>query len=130
MIEASGESGPTEPPLLRMTGITKLFPGIQALAGVGLELRAGEVLALVGENGAGKSTLIRILGGALAPDGGHIEINGRPARIASPTDARDAGVAVIHQEFNLVDGLSEHVSRSGRRLAADDPQRPRTCQGA
>ena len=110
MIEASGESGPTEPPLLRMTGITKLFPGIQALAGVGLELRAGEVLALVGENGAGKSTLIRILGGALAPDGGHIEINGRPARIASPTDARDAGVAVIHQEFNLVDGLSARAN--------------------
>src|SRR5262245_46819156 len=92
--------------LLQMTGIDKSFPGVQALRGVNLTLQAGEVLALLGENGAGKSTLMKILGGAMAPDGGSIELGGQPVQIDSPTQARRLGIAMIHQEFNLVPALS------------------------
>ena len=94
------------PPLLVMEGIEKSFPGVRALDGVNLELRAGEVLALVGENGAGKSTLIKVLAGAHRPDAGTIRIAGRPTPIDSPIDAQRAGVAVIYQEFNLVPALT------------------------
>jgi ribose transport system ATP-binding protein len=94
------------PPLLRMRGIEKAYPGVRALRGVDLELRAGEVLALVGENGAGKSTLIKILGGAVASDAGSIHVNGRSVQLRGPTAARQAGVSVIYQEFNLVPALT------------------------
>lgn len=97
---------PSPAPLLVMRGITKSFPGVQALRGVDLELRRGEVLALLGENGAGKSTLIKILAGAQRPDEGVIEIEGRDAAIRHPLDARRAGVAVIYQEFNLIPALT------------------------
>ena len=92
--------------LLQMSGITKTFPGVVALDDVHLELRAGEVLVLLGENGAGKSTLMKILGGAYHADAGKIEIRGREVRINSPRDALDLGIAVIYQEFNLVAQLS------------------------
>ncbi|MCU0872903.1 MAG: sugar ABC transporter ATP-binding protein [Pirellulaceae bacterium] len=94
------------PPLLRMRGIEKTYPGVRALRGVDLELRAGEVLALVGENGAGKSTLIKILGGAVASDAGSIHVDGRPVQLRGPTAARRAGVSIIYQEFNLVPALT------------------------
>ncbi len=61
-------------PLVRMTGISKSYPGVRALAEVDLTVRAGEVLALVGENGAGKSTLLKVLGGVVSPDAGQVEI--------------------------------------------------------
>jgi ABC-type sugar transport system ATPase subunit len=93
-------------PLLAMRDIVKSFPGVQALRNVNLSLRAGEVLALLGENGAGKSTLIKILGGAHRADSGRIEIDGREVLLHSPVAARRAGVAVIHQEFNLVPALT------------------------
>src|SRR6266446_4901939 len=93
-------------PLLEMRGIEKSFPGVQALRGVDLELRAGEVLALLGENGAGKSTLIKILSGAHRPDAGHITIDGVGVTISNPLDAKRLGIAVIYQEFNLVPALS------------------------
>ena len=89
-----------------MEGICKAFPGVQALRDVRLDLRGGEVLALLGENGAGKSTLIKVLAGAHRPDAGRIEIEGRPAHIASPREAWGLGIAVIYQEFNLVPTLS------------------------
>ncbi|HXJ72882.1 MAG TPA: sugar ABC transporter ATP-binding protein, partial [Candidatus Dormibacteraeota bacterium] len=93
-------------PLLHMAGIEKSFPGVRALREVDLTLRAGEILALMGENGAGKSTLIKILGGAITPDRGQIAIAGQTVRLRSPTEARRLGIAVIYQEFNLVPGLS------------------------
>jgi len=94
------------PPLLVMEGIEKSFPGVKALDGVSLELRAGEVLALVGENGAGKSTLIKVLSGAHRPDSGRLLLGGEPLVVASPADAQRAGIAVIYQEFNLVPTLT------------------------
>ncbi len=93
-------------PLLRMRGISRAFPGVRALDGVDLELRSGEVLALMGENGAGKSTLIKVLTGAVAPDAGEIFLDGRPALIRTPPDARRLGIAAIYQEFNLVPSLT------------------------
>jgi ABC-type sugar transport system ATPase subunit len=93
-------------PLLEMRGIVKSFPGVQALRGVNLDLAAGEVLALLGENGAGKSTLMKVLGGAHRPDAGMLRLDGRPIAFRSPQEARAAGIAVIHQEFNLVPGLT------------------------
>ena len=71
-----------------MADIDKSFPGVQALRSVDLELRSGEVLALLGENGAGKSTLIKVLGGAHLPDAGTVEIDGRPAAVSDPVAAR------------------------------------------
>jgi ribose transport system ATP-binding protein len=89
-----------------MRDIVKSFPGVRALRGVDLELHGGEVLALVGENGAGKSTLIKVLAGAHPPDAGGIHLQGNAARFSSPLDARQAGIAVIYQEFNLVPSLT------------------------
>jgi len=94
------------PPLLRMRGITKSFPGVMALKDVDLALYTGEVLALVGENGAGKSTLIKVLGGAYAPDSGSIEIAGAPVHIRNPVEGRESGVGIVYQEFNLIPHLS------------------------
>ena len=98
--------GDLSAPLLTMRNMIKSFPGVQALRGVNLTLHAGEVLALLGENGAGKSTLIKLLGGAHVPDSGTITVNGREIALHSPQAARQAGVAVIYQEFNLVPGLT------------------------
>ena len=94
------------PSLLEMEGIDKRFPGVRALNGVGFDLRAGEVHALLGENGAGKSTLIRVLAGAHRADAGTIRIAGEEVRINSPRDAERAGVSVIYQEFNFVPTLT------------------------
>ena len=96
----------TDMPLVQMRGITKSFPGVDALRNVDLDLYAGEVLALLGENGAGKSTLIKILGGAHAPDKGSLQVHGASEVIAGPVDARRLGISVIYQEFNLVPALS------------------------
>ena len=93
-------------PLLEMNGISKSFPGVRALQDVSLEVRAGEVHALVGENGAGKSTLMRILGGIHQRDAGQIRLHGRPVEIPSPIHARQSGISFIHQELNLVPALS------------------------
>src|SRR5579872_5597824 len=94
------------PPLLRMGGIVKTFPGVRALDGVDLEVRAAEVHALVGENGAGKSTLMKILAGAQPADSGTIEIDGKAVAIDGPRTAERLGIGMIYQEFNLVPDLN------------------------
>ena len=96
----------TEPLLLEMHGISKTYPGVQALKGIDLQLRAGEVLALVGENGAGKSTLMKILSGAVQADGGEIRLLGQPVQITDPRHTRGLGIAMIHQELALVPQFS------------------------
>ena len=79
---------------------------MRALREVDLEVRAGEVHALLGENGAGKSTLIKILSGVHAFDGGAIELDGRPLSFLSPAQSRQAGIAVVYQDLSLVESLS------------------------
>lgn len=94
------------PDLLRMSGISKSFPGVRALQNVDLSVQAGECLALVGENGAGKSTLMKILSGVYAPDEGTIEIDGRTVVPSNPHHAQQLGVSIIYQEFNLFPNMS------------------------
>ncbi len=91
---------------LRLTGITKHFPGVTANAGISLDVRRGEILAILGENGAGKSTLMSIVSGMLDPDEGSIEVDGRPARIRKPADARDLGIGMVYQHFALAPTLT------------------------
>ncbi len=91
---------------LEMQGISKAFPGVQALDNVSLRIRAGEIHALVGENGAGKSTLIKILSGAYPRDSGRILLEGQEVEIASPSQALELGIVTIYQESNLSLALS------------------------
>lgn len=95
-----------EPPLLTMDRITKSFPGVRALDGVDLEVKAGEVHCLLGQNGAGKSTLIKVLAGAHQPDDGEITWRGERTTLKSPIAAMRLGIATIYQELDLVEGLS------------------------
>jgi ribose transport system ATP-binding protein len=99
-------TGSLDTPLVRVQGVTKSFGGVRALRGVSLEVRAGEVHALLGENGAGKSTLIKILSGVHSFDSGTIEIEGAPVAFSSPTDSRKAGIAVVYQDLSLVESLT------------------------
>ncbi|MDR0362721.1 MAG: sugar ABC transporter ATP-binding protein [Planctomycetota bacterium] len=90
-----------EQPLLSMEGITKQFPGVTALDDLSLELRAGEVHALLGENGAGKSTLIKVLYGVYRPDAGSIRIDGRRVHVEDAQHATRLGIGVVFQELNI-----------------------------
>src|SRR5439155_25875080 len=93
-------------PKIQLEDIAKGYPGVQALAGISLDLGAGEVHALVGENGAGKSTVIRILSGDTRPNRGRILVQGQEVQFQSPKDARRCGIATIFQEPMVVPGLS------------------------
>lgn len=93
-------------PLLRMENITKRFPGVLALNNVTFDIHGGEVHCLVGENGAGKSTLMKIMSGIYGSYEGQLFLNGKPVRFADPRDAQHAGIAMIHQELNLVSELT------------------------
>lgn len=106
-------------PLLEVRGLSKSYPGVQALSDVDLNVRAGEVHCLIGENGAGKSTMVKIITGVVKPDAGTILIDGRPAEFASPTDSQKAGIACIFQELNVVGGLTiaENI------VLGDEPRR-------
>ncbi len=88
--------------LLEVDGVRKEFPGVVALDDVSLRIRRGSVHALMGENGAGKSTLMKIIAGVYQPDAGTLRLKGNEIRIASPLDALEAGIAMIHQELNLM----------------------------
>jgi rhamnose transport system ATP-binding protein len=121
--------------LLSADRITKSYAGVQALKGASLGLRAGEVHALVGENGAGKSTLIKIITGAVEPDGGEIKLDGRPIEHNSPRVSKQLGVVAIYQqpalfpELTVAENVALGVERAGlfgrvnwparRRRAAD-----------
>jgi ribose transport system ATP-binding protein len=92
--------------VLQASGISKTFPGVQALDGVALRVRRGRLLALLGENGAGKSTLMNILAGVFLPDAGIIRLEGREVRFPHPRAALEAGIGIVFQELNLIPHLS------------------------
>ena len=97
------ETGENMEYILEMKDISKTFPGVKALDHVQLQVRPGEVHALMGENGAGKSTLMKILMGIYTKDqGGEILFNGEPYNVSNPKEAMDKGVAMIHQELNPI----------------------------
>ena len=126
-------------PLLRMTGISKSFPGVHALQDVSLEIYPGECLALMGENGAGKSTLMKVLSGVYSPDAGTVEIQGSQVTLTNPHQAQQLGISIIYQEFNLFPNMSveENVfigrepsrRRRGRSPHAP-PEHPRIARPA
>lgn len=95
----------TDTPLLAMRGVTKTFPGVQALTDVDFVVVPGEIMALVGENGAGKSTLMKVLNGVYRPDAGTITWAGQPVTFNAPGDAQAAGISMIHQELALINEL-------------------------
>jgi ribose transport system ATP-binding protein len=105
--------------VLRLEAVAKRFGATAALDGASLTLRAGEVQALVGENGAGKSTLLAIVGGLLRADAGRLELDGRPYLPRSPREAREAGIALIHQELSLF----PHLSVAENVLVGQEPSR-------
>ncbi len=92
--------------ILDLRGISKAFPGVQALDSISFSVRAGEVHAIVGENGAGKSTLIKILTGVYHATSGSFQFKGRDVRIGSPLEAQMLGMSVVHQELRLVESLT------------------------
>ena len=111
--------------VLEARDIARAFPGVQALAGVELTLRAGEVHALMGQNGAGKSTLIKVLTGVYAPDAGSIELLGKPVTPHSPIHAQELGISAVHQESHLLPNLSVAENICAGRY----PRRPWTRGG-
>jgi ribose transport system ATP-binding protein len=110
--------------LLRLEGVSKSYPGVQALAGVDFDVGAGEVHALLGENGAGKSTLMKVIAGSVTPERGRMELDGKAVSFGSPEAARAHGIGIVYQELSLVPPLSvgENVllGRWPRRLGAID----------
>jgi len=105
-------------PLLRLSGLTKRYPGVLANDAVSFDIRAGEVHALLGENGAGKSTLVKAIYGLVQPDAGTMTLDGADFAPTDPNDARAAGIAMVFQHFSLFDALTvaENVA-----LGMDDP---------
>jgi ribose transport system ATP-binding protein len=96
---------PGKPISLELVGITKVYPGAVALNNVSLSIRGGEVVGLIGENGAGKSTLMKVLSGAIAPDGGRIIIDGQEVSASRPARVHERGIALVHQELNPFSNL-------------------------
>jgi ribose transport system ATP-binding protein len=104
--ERKGVAVPPGETILSLKNITKIYPGVVALSNVSLDIRSGEIHAIVGENGAGKSTLIKVITGAITPEEGTIEVGGVTYTKMLPANARGHGIEAIYQEYNLVDGLS------------------------
>jgi D-xylose transport system ATP-binding protein len=104
---AGAPSGTTtaEPPILRLAAVSKYFGGVRALHEVDLELRTGEVVALVGDNGAGKSTLVKIIAGVERPDSGEILVDGAEVKLDTPRAATGAGIHTVYQDLSLCDNL-------------------------
>src|SRR5271163_2475603 len=93
-------------PLIRFKGISKRFPGVQALRSVSFDVARGSCHALCGENGAGKSTLGKILAGIYVPDEGELVVDGKTVQFASPSDAMAAGIGIVHQELAFCENLT------------------------
>ncbi|RUU13843.1 sugar ABC transporter ATP-binding protein [Mesorhizobium sp. USDA-HM6] len=104
---------------VRMSGISKRYNAIQSLDDVSLTLKPGEVLGLVGDNGAGKSTLSKVLSGAVIPDAGTIEIDGKPVAFSSPADSRAARIEMVYQDLSLCDT----VDVAGNLFLGREPRR-------
>lgn len=129
LLEAKACRMTDEALLLEVRQLTKRFPGVVAIDGVGLILRRGEVLAVIGENGAGKSTLMKILAGVQQQDTGEILLDGQVVSLDSVRTASDLGVTLIHQELNLSDNLTVganiYLGREPRRWGLIDHARIR-----
>lgn len=93
----------TDSALLSVRGLSKSYGGLHAVKSVSLDIRKGEVLALVGDNGAGKSSFIKMLSGVLPPDSGTLQLNSQEIRLSSPAEARRNGIETLHQHLGLVD---------------------------
>src|SRR4051794_29469935 len=91
--------------VLSLAGVTKRFGAVQALSDVHMDVRAGEVVALVGDNGAGKSTLVKVISGVYAPDEGDITFAGRKITVSGPSEAQALGIATVFQDLALCDNL-------------------------
>ncbi len=113
-------------PALLVRGISKSFQAVHALDGVSIELRHGQVTALLGDNGAGKSTLVKCIAGVYQPDSGSIEIDGKEVHISSADQARELGIETVHQSLAVIDTLdvpenlflNREITRGGRIGAA------------
>jgi simple sugar transport system ATP-binding protein len=97
--------GQTSGPVVEGRGLVKHYGSIHAVDGIDITIRAGEILAIVGDNGAGKSTLIKMLSGAIEPDRGEILIDGRPRKLRGPNDARASGIEALYQDLALLPNL-------------------------
>jgi ABC-type sugar transport system ATPase subunit len=115
-------------PVLSVRGATKTFGAVVALDGVDLEVRAGEVLALLGDNGAGKSTLIKCVSGVHKLDRGQIQIDGAPVQITSAADARSNGIETVYQDLALFDNLNPTANFFAGREVAGPSWLPRGLQ--
>ncbi|MCB0199686.1 MAG: sugar ABC transporter ATP-binding protein, partial [Anaerolineae bacterium] len=113
--------------ILTMKGISRAFPGVQALQDVDFNLRRGEIHALMGENGAGKSTLIKVLTGVEAPDTGVITLEDKEVQVRSPQHAQELGISTVYQEINLCPNLTVAenilIGREPRRTGRIDWKR-------
>lgn len=105
--------------ICNLKNIVKNFGGVHALRGVNLDIRPGEIHALIGENGAGKSTLMNILAGVFPPTSGEYFFEGKPVRFSSPMEARDLGISMIHQELSLAPALTVAENIHAGRLIAN-----------
>jgi fructose transport system ATP-binding protein len=94
------------PVVFRATGLTKRYGQVTALDGADFELRSGEILAVIGDNGAGKSTLIKALSGAIVPDEGRMELDGKPVLFKSPIDARKHGIETVYQDLAVAPAMT------------------------
>src|SRR5687767_14826038 len=101
----SGASKPLSEPLLALKGFTKSFGPVEAMKGVSLEVRSGEVMGLLGDNGAGKSTLVKAIAGVQPADAGDATFEGRPVELDSPQAATGLGIATVYQDLALCENL-------------------------
>ena len=115
------------PYIIEMRNITKVFPGIVANDDITLQLKKGEIHALLGENGAGKSTLMSVLFGFYKPEKGEILKNGEVVDISDPNDANALGIGMVHQHFKLVEGFSAEWSRINSAFFAKSRREKRFC---